>query len=83
MPTDCTGHAGGGRTRGSPEAGWEHRLATRGARIEHLEGRSKDFRMPSIAQTLVENEKVGGLRRCTEPEHMARELSRDARRRGL
>jgi hypothetical protein len=58
-------------------------LATRGARIEHLEGASKDFRMPSIAQTLVENEKIGELRGRTEPEHMARELSRDARRRGL
>ena len=83
MPTECMGHAGGGRTRGSPEAGWEHRLATlrRGSSISR--GRSKDFSMPSIARTLVEKEKIGELRGRTAPEHMACELSRDARGRGL
>jgi len=39
--------------------------------------------MPFIAQALVEDEKIGDLRGRTEPEHMARELSQDARRRGL
>ena len=40
-------------------------------------GRSKDFGMPPIAQTLMENEKTGGLRGGTEPEHIARELTQD------
>jgi hypothetical protein len=83
MPTDCTGHAGGGRTRGSPEAGWEHRLATRGARIEHLEGALEGL------QHAVDRPNARGeqeSRRAaigTAPERMAGELSRDARRRGL
>jgi hypothetical protein len=45
--------------------------------------RSKDFRMPSIARTLVEKEKIGEPRGRTGPERVARERSHDARRRGL
>jgi hypothetical protein len=58
-------------------------LATRGARIEHLDEALEDFRMPSIARTLVEKERIGEPRGRTGPERMARELSQDARRRGL
>ena len=83
MPTDCMGHAGGGRTRGSPEAGWEHRLATRGARIEHLEGALEGLQDAVYRQAVLEEQKIGEVRRRIAPQQMARELSRDARRRGL
>jgi hypothetical protein len=72
----------------TPPEGWEvlkmptaWRRVGRGSSIWMR--RSKDFRMPSIARTLVEKEKIGEPRGRTGPERVARERSHDARRRGL
>jgi hypothetical protein len=53
------------------------------ARIEHLEGALEGLQDAVYRHALLEDENIGELRRRIEPEQMARELSRDARRRGL
>ena len=83
MTTESTGHAGGDQAPGSPELGWEQRLEKLEARMEHLEGALEGLQDAVYRQALLEDEKIGELHRRTEPGQMARDLSRDARRRGL
>jgi uncharacterized coiled-coil protein SlyX len=83
MTTESTGHAGGDQAPGSPEVGWEQRLETLEARMEHLEGALEGLQDAVYRQALLEDEKIGELHRRTELGQMARDLSRDARRRGL
>jgi hypothetical protein len=82
MPTQRTAHVGGGQAPG-PGVGWERRLETLEARIEHLEGALEGLQDAVYRQAVLDDEKIGEVRRRTAPEQMARELSRDARRRGL
>ena len=67
----------------SPEAGWEHRMETLEARIEHLEAELEGLQDAVYRQAVLENEHIDELRRRTSPERLARDLSEDARRRGL
>ena len=83
MATQGTGHAGDDRTPGSPAAGWEHGLQTLEARMEHPERALEGLQDAVHRQTLLEDENVGDLRRRTEPGQSARDLSQDARQRGL
>jgi uncharacterized coiled-coil protein SlyX len=83
VATQGTGHAGDDRTPGSPDAGWEHRLEKLEARMEHLERALEGLQDSVYRQARLEHENVGELRRRTEPEQMARDLSQDARKRGL
>ena len=83
MATQGTGHAGDDRTPGAPDAGWEQRLETLEARMEHLERALEGLQDSVYRQAMLEDENVGELRRRTEPEQMARDLSQDARKRGL
>jgi uncharacterized coiled-coil protein SlyX len=83
VATQSTAHAGDDRTPGSPDAGWEHRLETLEARMEHLERALEGLQDAVYRQAMLEDENVGELRRRTEPEQMARDLSQDARKRGL
>ncbi len=53
------------------------------ARIEHLEGELEGLQDAVYRHAVLEDEKIGELRRRMEPEQMARDLSEDARRRGL
>ena len=76
------------RTRGegrrsAPDAGREHRLATLEARMEHLEAELEGLQDALYRQAVLEAEHVGEMRRRTTPEQLARDLSQDARTRGL
>lgn len=72
----------GARSR-SPDAGWDLRLETLAARVEHLEAELEGLQDAVYRQAVLEQENIGDLRRRTEPEQLARELGQDARRRGL
>jgi hypothetical protein len=67
----------------SPDAGWEQRLDTLAARVEHLEAELEGLQDAVYRQAVLERENIGDLRRRTEPEQLARDLGQDARRRGL
>jgi hypothetical protein len=58
-------------------------LETLEARIEHLETVLEGLQDAVHRRAVLEDESIGELRRRTEPDQMARDLSRDARRRGL
>jgi hypothetical protein len=66
-----------------PDAGWEQRLETLAARVEHLEAELEGLQDAVYRQAVLEQENIGDLRRRTEPEQLARDLGHDARRRGL
>ena len=83
MATERTGRVGGDQVTRSADVVWEQRLDTLEARIEHLEGALEGLQDAVYRRALLEDENIGELRRRMEPEQMARELSRDARRRGL
>jgi Mg2+ and Co2+ transporter CorA len=65
------------------DAGWEQRLDTLAARVEHLETELEGLQDAVYRQAVLERESIGELRRRTEPEQLARDLGQDARRRGL
>ena len=76
----------GGRLRKrvrSPGVSWEQRLDRLEARIEHLEAALEGLQDAVYRQAVVEDEHIGELRRRTEPDQMARDLSEHARQRGL
>jgi len=74
---------GGDRAHGSPDAGWERRVETLEARMEHLERELEGLQDAVYRQAILEGENIGELRRRMEPDQMARDLDRDARKRGL
>lgn len=76
-------HVSDDPSTGSPAAGWEHRLETLEARMEHLERQLEGLQDALYRQARLEDENIGELRRRMEPEQMARDLDQDARRRGL
>jgi hypothetical protein len=53
------------------------------ARIEHLEAALEGLQDALYRHEVLDEESIGALRRRTDPEQMARDLSDDARRRGL
>jgi hypothetical protein len=53
------------------------------ARIDHLESELEGLQDALYRQAVLEFEHVGELRRRITPEQLARDLSQDARRRGL
>jgi uncharacterized coiled-coil protein SlyX len=83
VATQRTGHVGGDQVTRSADVVRDQRLDTLEARIEHLEGALEGLQDAVYRHALLEDENIGELRRQIEPEQMARELSRDARRRGL
>jgi hypothetical protein len=67
----------------SPDVRWEHRLETVEARIEHLETALEGVQDALYRHEILDKESIAELRRRTDPEQMVRDLSQDARRRGL
>ena len=67
----------------SPDIGSERQFETLEARIEHLEVALEALQDTVYRQAVLEDENIDKLRKRTEPEQVARDLSRDARRRGL
>jgi uncharacterized coiled-coil protein SlyX len=60
-----------------------HRLETLEARTAHLEAALEGLQDALYRQALLEGEHIGELRRRTDPEQLARDLSRHARKNGL
>ena len=58
-------------------------METLEARIEHLEAELEGLQDAVYRQAVLEAEHVEELHRRTTPEQLARDLSQDARRRGL
>jgi uncharacterized coiled-coil protein SlyX len=67
----------------SPDVDWEHRLETLEARIEDLETALEGLQDALYRHEVLEKQDISELRRRTDPQQMARDLSQDARRRGL
>jgi hypothetical protein len=67
----------------SADVGWQRRLEALEARIEHLETAHEGLQDAVYRRALLEDEKIGQLRRRTDPNQLARDLSRNARNRGL
>jgi hypothetical protein len=67
----------------APSVSWEQRSDRLEARIEHLEAALEGLQDAVYRQAVLEDEHIGELRRRTEPDQMARDLSQHARRRGL
>ena len=64
-------------------AGVEHRVEALEARIEHLEAALEGVQDALYRQAMLGDRRTEELRRRTEPQEIARELGRDARKRGL
>src|SRR2546426_7792876 len=67
----------------SPDVGWEQRLETLETRIEQLEAALEALQDAAYRQAVLQDENIDELRARTEPEQLARDLSEDARQRGL
>ena len=83
MPTQPGRDVGGDQLPASPDAGWERRLETLEARVEHLERELEGLQDALYRQSTLAHENIGELRRRIEPERLARDLDQDARKRGL
>jgi hypothetical protein len=69
--------------RSGPELDLEQRLETLEARIEHLEAAHQGLQDAVYRRAVLEDESIEELRRRSEPGQIARDLSENARRRGL
>ena len=67
----------------SPEVGWEQRVETLEARVQHLEAELEGLQDAVYRRAVLEDEHIDELRTRTAPEQLARDLSQDARKRGL
>ena len=67
----------------SSDVGWDHRLEKLEARMEHLEAELEGLQDAVYRQAGREDKNIDELRRRTETGQVARDLSRDAARRGL
>lgn len=61
----------------------QHRVEALEARVEHLEAELEGLQDAVYRRAVAEDEQIDELRRRTAPEQLARDLSADARRRGL
>lgn len=72
--------------RSSPEpqdSAWPRRVESLEARVEHLEAELEGLQDAVHRRSVAEDQQIDDLRRRTAPEQLARDLSEDARRRGL
>ena len=70
-------------SRRSPERDSQHRVERLDARVKHLEAELEGLQDAVHRRAMVEDEQIDDLRRRTAPDRLARDLSEDARRRGL
>jgi len=75
----------GGRRSGdrSLEVDWKQRVETLEARLRHLEAELEGLQDAVYRRAVLEDEHIDELRTRTAPEQLARDLSQDARKRGL
>jgi hypothetical protein len=67
----------------SPEVGWQQRVETLEARVQHLEAELEGLQDAVYRRAVLEDAHIDELRTRTAPEQLARDLSQDARKRGL
>lgn len=82
MPPQRTACAGGDQAL-KPGVGWERRLGGARGPDRASGGALEGLQDAVYRQAILEDDKIDEVRRRTAPEQMARDLSRDARRRGL
>jgi uncharacterized coiled-coil protein SlyX len=70
-------------SRRSPDLEWQHRVETLETRMDHLETELEGLQDAVYRRAVTEDEQIEELRRRTTPGQLARDLSEDARRRGL
>jgi uncharacterized coiled-coil protein SlyX len=75
--------SGAGVEPPAADVGWEQRFETCEARIAHLETVLEGLQDALYRHEILDKESLAELRRRTDPDQMARDLSEDARRRGL
>jgi hypothetical protein len=61
----------------------DRRVQALETRLAHLETSHEGLQDGVYRQALLEDQNIGALRRRLAPRHLARDLSDDARRRGL
>lgn len=71
------------QTRPLPEDGWVQRVEALEARLSHLEAAHEGLQDAVYRQSVLADENVDELRRRLRPGRLARDLSDDARKRGL
>jgi uncharacterized coiled-coil protein SlyX len=74
---------GGATTQPGPDPSLEHRLGAVETRMRHLEEALEGLQDALYRQSVREDEHAADMLERTKPERIARELSADARRRGL
>jgi hypothetical protein len=67
----------------SPDLDWQHRVDTLEARVEHLEAELEGLQDAVYRRAMAEDAQIDELHRRTAPEQLARDLTEDARKRGL
>ena len=67
----------------TPYPGWQGPLAALEARVEHLEALLEGFQDAVHRRAVQQDKQIAELGRRVEPDQIARELSEDARKRGL
>jgi hypothetical protein len=72
-----------GPNRTGPTAGLERRVETLEARTEHLEAVLEGLQDAVHRRAVLEDESIDELRKRRQPGQIARDLSRNARTRGL
>jgi hypothetical protein len=70
-------------SRPAPDVDWQRRLERLEASTEHFELVLEGLQDAVHRRAVREDESIGELRRRTEPDQIARDLSRNARTRGL
>jgi hypothetical protein len=68
---------------GTRDRDWQHRVQTLEARVEHLEAELEGLQDAVYRRAVSQDEEIEALRRRTAPAQLARDLSEDARKRGL
>jgi hypothetical protein len=67
----------------SPDPDWPHRVETLEVRVKHLEAELEGLQDAVHRRAVAEDQQIDALLRRTAPDQLARDLSEDARRRGL
>jgi hypothetical protein len=71
------------QTSEPPDAGWQRPLEALEARVRHLEALLEGFQDAVHRRAVQQDKQIAELSRRTEPDQIARDLSEDARKRGL
>jgi uncharacterized coiled-coil protein SlyX len=83
MADERTGKPRGNSSATAPDPTHDRRMEALEARMNHLEKALEGLQDAVYRQAQLEEENIGELRKRMAPDQLARDLSQDARRRGL